>query len=119
MNNDLNKYNYKRGEVFKIDFSDDNFIDHEQQGNRLGVIIQNDKGNKHCGNVIIALASSKRKSSPTHFSISDNKTDRPTTIMTEHIRTVSKRRLYEYVCTLDADEMKVLDEKLKLSLSLQ
>lgn len=114
-----NKFSYKRGEVYKIDFSDSHFIDQEQKGNRLGVIIQNDKGNKYSSNVIVALATSKYKGEfPTHISLGERINTIPTIIMTEHIRTISKSRLYEYVCSLDYEEMQELDKKLKVSLSL-
>lgn len=115
-----NKFSYKRGEVYKIDFSDSHFIDQEQKGNRLGVIIQNDKGNKYSHNVIVALATSKYKGEfPTHVYLGERISTLSTTIiMTEHIRTVSKSRLYEYVCSLDYEEMQELDKKLKVSLAL-
>ena len=88
----------------------------EQSGYRPVVIIQNNIGNKLSPTVIVATITSTNKSQiPTHVDIVLRK---PSVILCEQIRTISKTRLKEKFGKLSEEELQILDEKLKLSLAL-
>lgn len=93
----------------------------EQDGLRPVLIIQNNKGNKHCSTVIAAPITSKGKKYylPTHVVLPD-RVDLPRRSMAllEQIRTLDKQRLREYVGHLTEYEMEEIDRGIRTSLAL-
>ena len=84
----------------------------EQGGLRPVLVIQNDKGNKHCPTVIIAPITSKGKKYylPTHVILPERlELPRRSMVMLEQIRVLDKQRLREYVDCMEADEMEEID----------
>ena len=93
----------------------------EQGGLRPVLVIQNDKGNKHCPTVIIAPITSKGKKYylPTHVILPDRlELPRRSMVMLEQIRVLDKQRLREYVDCMEADEMEKIDRAICASLAL-
>lgn len=109
----------KRGDVYYVDLNPN--IGHEQWGVRPCVIIQNDKGNRNSGTLIVAAITSKRKKMlPTHVPIcGKDRLHYKSVILLECIRTIDKRRLQNFVCTLSDETMRKVDEALKISLDLK
>ncbi len=108
----------KRGDVFYCDLSP--VVGSEQGGIRPVVVIQNDKGNKYSNTVIIAPISKKMSKPPipTHVIFSSSHLNYVSMILLEQIRTVDKSRLQQWICSLDTTTMHLIDEALKVSLSL-
>ena len=80
----------------------------EQGGLRPVLVIQNNKGNKHCPTIIAAPITSKGKKYylPTHV------------VLLEQIRVLDKQRLREFVDCMEAEEMKEIDQAIRASLAL-
>lgn len=90
--------------------------DSEQSGIRPAVIIQNDTGNKYSTTTIVAFVTSRHKKNlPTHVSLHCRELSKRSTVMLEQIRTVSVKRLLRYVCTLNKQDMKRVDQALRVS----
>lgn len=107
--------NICRGDVFLVDCG--KVVGSEQGGIRPAVVIQNNIGNRHSQTTIVALVTSKpKKNLPTHVLI--HKLIKPSYVLLEQIRTVSIKRLRQYMCTLDSSDMKKIDEALKRSFSI-
>ena len=93
----------------------------EQGGLRPVLVIQNDKGNKHCPTVIIAPITSKGKKYylPTHVILPERlELPRRSMVMLEQIRVLDKQRLREYVDCMEANEMEEIDRAICASLAL-
>lgn len=82
-------------------------IESEQKGRRPVVIIQNNIGNKHSGNVVVATMTSKLKKTtlPTHVLINNNNKLKDTIVQCESLKTISKSRLEDYVTTLSDEDI--------------
>ena len=110
----------KRGDIFYADLSP--VIGSEQGGIRPVLIIQNDVGNRHSPTVICAAITSRMNKAklPTHIELDAGKYQivKNSVVLLEQIRTIDKQRLKDYVCHLDKEIMKKIDEALKISLSL-
>ncbi len=88
----------------------------EQSGIRPAVIIQNDTGNKYSPTTIVAFVTSRHKKNlPTHVRLHCRELSKRSTVMLEQIRTVSVKRLLRYVCTLNKQDMKRVDQALRVS----
>lgn len=93
----------------------------EQGGLRPVLVIQNDKGNKHCPTVIVAPITSKRKKYylPTHVALPERlELPRRSMVLLEQIRVLDKRRLREFVDCMRTDEMEEIDQAIRASLAL-
>ena len=93
----------------------------EQGGLRPVLVIQNDKGNKHCPTVIIAPITSKGKKYylPTHVILPERlELPRRSMVMLEQLRTLDKGRLHFQVGRIDADKMNEVDTALGISVGL-
>ena len=93
----------------------------EQGGLRPVLVIQNDKGNKHCPTVIIAPITSKGKKYylPTHVILPDRlELPRRSMVMLEQIRVLDKSRLTDYVGRINDFTMDEVDRALKISVGL-
>lgn len=111
----------RRGDVFLADLSP--VIGSEQGGFRPVVILQNNVGNRYSPTVIVAAVTSQleKPSLPTHVVVpADEKAlRRPSLILTEHIRTIDKRRLRERIGCLSSGIMQDVDRALRVSLGLE
>ena len=88
----------RRGDIYYADLSP--VVGSEQGGVRPVLVIQNDVGNRHSPTVICAAITSRM-----------NKAKLP-------IRTIDKQRLKDYVCRVDKELMRKVDEALCVSLML-
>lgn len=105
---------YHRGEIYCADLGP--AIGHEQSGTRPVVVVQNDIGNHFSGTVIVCpLTSQEKKKQPTHALVS---CERPSLVLAEQIRTISKSRISDFIRRLSASEMKRVDEALRASVGL-
>ncbi len=110
----------ERGDIYYADLSP--IIGSEQGGVRPGLILQNDTGNINSPPVIIAAMTSKlgKTKLPTHVWLpaSATKLKKPSIIMLEQIRTIDKRRLHDFVDTLEEKNLNDVVKALKISLNL-
>ena len=109
-----------RGDIYYADLSP--IIGSEQGGIRPVLIIQNDVGNKYSPTTIIAAITSRLKSKsklPTHSPIPQYEgLERNSIVLLEQVRTIDKRRLRGYICSLDEQMMKVIDNAISISLGI-
>ena len=119
-NRSVKELNIRRGDIFYADLSP--VVGSEQGGIRPVLIIQNNVGNRHSPTVICAAITSKMNKAklPTHIEISASsyKIVKNSVILLEQIRTIDKQRLNEFVCHIDPDMMKNVDQAIRVSLEL-
>ena len=110
----------KRGDMFYADLRVG--VGSEQSGSRPVLIIQNNTGNRYSGTVITAIITSRAISKneiPTHCPITaQQRLDRDSIVLLEQIRTIDKKRLREYIGTLDGEDMSKVDRALAASVGL-
>ena len=110
----------RRGDIFYADLSP--VTGSEQGGIRPVLIIQNDIGNKHSPTVICAAITSKMNKAklPTHIEVNSKRYQvvKDSVVLLEQIRTIDKQRLKEFVCHVDKELMRKVNEALKVSLEL-
>lgn len=111
----------KRGDIYYAELNP--VIGSEQGGNRPVLIISNDIGNKHSPTVIIAAITSRvhtKAKLPTHTAVTDFEgLDKDSIILLEQIRTIDKKRLREYLGTLDRRFPISANKALAISIGLQ
>lgn len=111
----------KRGDIYYANLNP--VIGSEQGGTRPVLIISNDIGNKHSPTVIAAAITSRVQTKaklPTHTIINDFEgLDKGSIILLEQIRTIDKKRLREYLGTLDGRFLLAVDKALAISVSLE
>lgn len=117
-----------RGEIYWCDFGEP--YGSEQGGYRPAIIIQNDAGNLYSSTTIVIPCTTRDKPSlPTHYfctfssqTIIDYDLKRVSSaknvFLAEHIYTVAKTRLREYIGKLAPEVMEILQEKIDISLHL-
>ena len=110
----------KRGDLFYADLSP--VVGSEQGGMRPVLVIQNNVGNHYSPTVIIAAITTRitKPKMPTHVAIRAGEAGNPraSVILMEQIRTIDKQRLHDRIGRLDGQKMKLVNEALKVSLSL-
>lgn len=87
---------------------------HEQQGRRLGVIVQSDDLRLST----VVLAPTSRSAPPRSFRPQVRVGGERTCVLVEQLRTVDVTRLGEVVAHLDRDDLEALDRALELTLAL-
>jgi len=116
----VNKVQVRRGDIFYADLSP--VVGSEQGGIRPVLIIQNDVGNRHSPTVICAAVTSRMNKAklPTHVEVSAKRYHivKDSVVLLEQIRTVDKQRLKDFVCHVDQELMRKVDEALCVSLML-
>lgn len=109
----------KKGQIYWADLSP--VIGSEQGGLRPVLIIQNDVGNKYSPTTIIAIITTRTTKAklPTQHWL-DASCGLPTRSMVEceQIRTIDKRRLKDYIGEIDQFDQKIVDQKIRISLSV-
>ena len=108
----------RRGDVYYADLSP--VVGSEQGGIRPVVVIQNDKGNRYSKTVIVAPISKKMSKPPipTHVIFSDDSLNYVSMILCEQLRTIDKKRLGQWICTLGDETIKKINLAIKVSLNL-
>ncbi len=110
----------KRGDIFYADLSP--VVGSEQGGIRPVMIIQNDVGNRHSPTVICAAITSKMNKAklPTHVEIDASKYHlvKNSVVLLEQVRTIDKQRLKDFICHIDRNLMRKVEEALRISLEL-
>ena len=118
----------KRGEVYMCDFGKP--YGSEQAFERYAIVIQNDVGNLSSPTtIVIACTTQPKKHLPVHYHFkfsSKNMIDydfervgsEPNVILAEHIKSVDKTRLRKYLGTLTPEFMKIIQDKIDISLAL-
>ena len=109
----------KRGEIYFADLGVSEGS--EQSGKRPVIILQNDIGNKHAPTTIVAPITSRTTKAklPTQvwLSVTDGfRVD--SMVMCEQIRTISKSRLIKKLGQAQEDEMRLVDEAVRISLAV-
>ena len=84
------------------------------------VVVQNDKGNKYSKTIIIAPISKKMSKPPipTHVIFSDSSLSYVSMILCEQLRTIDKKRLGQWICTLDDKTIDKIDQAIRVSLNI-
>ena len=105
----------KRGNVFWVNFEPS--LGGEIKKKRPAVVISTDKANPYLNRVVvIPLSSNVSKIYPSEAKVTvKNKQNKA---MADQIRTVSKVRLISKIQSLTSEEMKQIEEKIKLFLEL-
>lgn len=108
----------RRGDVYYADLSP--VVGSEQGGVRPVVVVQNDKGNKYSKTVIIAPISKKMSKPPipTHVIFSDTSLSYVSMILCEQLRTIDKKRLGQWICTLDEKTIDKINQAIRVSLNI-
>lgn len=108
----------RRGDVYYADLS--GVVGSEQGGVRLVVVVQNDKGNKYSTTLIVAPISKKMSKPPlpTHVIFSVSQLNYVSMILLEQLRTIDKKRLGQWICTLDQSTIEKINAALRISLEL-
>lgn len=108
----------RRGDVYYADLS--GVVGSEQGGVRPVVVVQNDKGNKYSTTLIVAPISKKMSKPPlpTHVIFSVSKLNYVSMILLEQLRTIDKKRLGQWICTLDQSTIEKINAALRISLEL-
>lgn len=114
----------RRGEIWTCELGQN--VGSEENKVRPVIVIQNNTGNKKSPTTIIAPISNRPKKISVHIELRENdyileqgeKNHITGTILAEQIKVVSKARLGRHIATANAEFMKILDSKLKISLEL-
>lgn len=109
----------RRGDIYMADLT--NHATESACGIRPIVIVQNDKGNAHSGTYVAAVITSKpKKNLPVHIGVGRRFGLRKnSTILCEHIVTVRKDMLKEYIGTvINSDIEHKLNRALAIELQL-
>lgn len=108
-----------RGEIYHASLNP--VIGSEQGGYRPVLVIQNNKGNQHSPTVIVAAITSKTKNTmATHVVLKGiDGIVKDSVVLLEQIRTLDKRRLYDYMGMLDEHQMLKVDKALRVSIGMK
>ena len=106
----------RRGDVYYADLSP--VVGSEQGGVRPVVVVQNDKGNRYSKTIIVAPISKKMSKPPipTHVIFSDDSLSYVSMILCEQLRTIDKKRLGQWICTLDEKTLEKINRAIRVSL---
>ena len=108
----------RRGDVYYADLSP--VVGSEQGGIRPVVVVQNDKGNRYSKTIIVAPISKKMSKPPipTHVIFSDDSLSYVSMILCEQLRTIDKKRLGQWICTLDNKTLEKINRAIRVSLRI-
>lgn len=114
----MNNKIIKRGDIFYTDLSP--VVGSEQGGVRPVIIIQNNVGNKCSSCVIVAAITSQinKAKLPTHVEISGCGLSKNSVILLEQIRTLDKRRLGDYIGTVNDELLNKVDDAILTSMGI-
>ena len=105
----------RRGDIYHADLNP--ILGSEQGGYRPVLVIQNNIGNLHSPTVIVAAITSRTKTKmPTHVYLKNIEgLEKDSVVLLEQVRTIDKKRLDDYVGTLDRQQMLQVDKALRSS----
>lgn len=107
-----------RGDIFYVLPTDDKPCGSEQISGRPGIIVSNDKNNRHSTVVeVVYLTKQDKKPLPTHINVMSRGIR--STALCEQIDSISIDRLSNKIGHISDDEMNELNKALMTSLSLQ
>ena len=109
---------FQRGDIYFVRL--DNRTGSEQSGTRPAVILQNDVGNSCSPTLIVATLTSKtekKATQPTHCLVEPEGLE-PSIVQAEQIFTIDKSRVKRFVGHLTPEEMRRVDDAVKISLAL-
>ena len=109
---------FQRGDIYFIRL--DNSTGSEQSGTRPAVILQNDVGNTYSPTLIVATLTSKtekKATQPTHCLVEPEGLE-PSIVQAEQIFTIDKSRALKYLGHLTPEEMRRVDDAVRISLAL-
>lgn len=109
---------FQRGDIYFVRL--DSSTGSEQNGTRPAVILQNDVGNTHSPTLIVATLTSKtekKAAQPTHCLVEPEKLE-PSIVQAEQIFTIDKSRVLKFVGHLSPENMRRVDDAVKISLAL-
>ena len=115
----IQNWKFQRGDIFFTRF--DNATGSEQSGNRPAVVLQNDVGNFYSPTLIVATLTSnaaKKYTQPTHCLLVNDFLSVPSIVQAEQIFTVDKSRVLKYLGHLTPEEMRRVDDAVRISLAL-
>lgn len=109
----------QRGDIYHANLNP--VMGSEQGGFRPVLIIQNNRGNQYSPTVIVASITSRLKHKmPTHVALRETHgLEKDSVVLLEQIRTLDKKRLKNYVETLDRHHMRKVDKALCASLGIR
>ncbi len=121
--NELQMTTFKRGDVVFVDNTNTEEAPkkHVVHGNHPAVIVQNQMGNDHSPNLIVAYLTSqmKRLEMKTHVPITWYDGLKPSMIQAEQLATIDKSSVLGYITHLRDEDMVRLDKALNASLGLE
>ncbi len=109
---------FQRGDIYFVRL--DNSTGSEQSGTHPAVILQNDVGNTYSPTLVVATLTSKtekKAAQPTHCLVEPEKLE-PSIVQAEQIFTIDKSRVQNFVGHLTPEEMRRVDDAVKISLAL-
>mgnify|MGYP000758469987 CR=1 FL=1 len=109
---------FQRGDIYVVRL--DNRTGSEQSGTRPAVILQNDVGNSCSPTLIVATLTSKtekKATQPTHCLVEPEGLE-PSIVQAEQIFTIDKSRALKYLGHLTPEEMRRVDDAVRISLAL-
>ena len=112
-------WKFQRGDIFFTHFGTS--TGSEQHGDRPAVILQNDVGNYHSPTLIVATMTSKAEkkvNQPTHCLLENAGLNMPSVVQAEQIFTIDKSRALKYLGHLTPEEMRRVDDAVRISLAL-
>ena len=115
----IQNWKFQRGDIFFTRF--DNATGSEQSGNRPAVVLQNDVGNFYSPTLIVATLTSKAEkkvNQPTHCLLENAGLNMPSVVQAEQIFTIDKSRALKYLGHLTPEEMRRVDDAVRISLAL-
>ena len=109
----------RRGEIYWVEKHPWNrTIGHEQFADRPAIIVSNDANNRNSGTVeIVYLTASPKKKLPTHCLICS--AVKPSIALCEQVTTISTECIGRYISVCTEEEMRYVDECIRISLGLQ
>lgn len=116
-----NNINVHRGDVVIADLPKG--VGSEQNGKRLCLVIQNDKGNQNSPTTIVLPLTSSKKSFylPTHFFLFKLEYDfleKDSLVLCEQITTIDKTRIKVVIGALKEADLIMIENSLKVSLGI-
>ena len=115
----IQNWKFQRGDIFFTRF--DNATGSEQSGNRPAVVLQNDVGNFYSPTLIVATLTSKvakKYTHPTHCLLVNDFLSVPSVVQAEQIFTIDKSRVLKFLGHLTPEEMRRVDDAVRISLAL-
>lgn len=102
----------RRGDIYHANLNP--VVGSEQGGYRPVLVIQNNRGNKHSPTVVVAAITSRPKHKmPTHVPLKGIEgLEKDSVVLLEQLRTIDKKRLDDYVGTLDRQQMLKVEKAL-------